>query len=51
MKKTHYTLLTSKRNHKSSVSITIDGHSIDEVQYAKYLGVYVDDKLNWKKNI
>ena len=44
-------LLTSKRNQKPSVSIAIDGHSIDEVQYTRFLGVYIDNKLNWKKHI
>ena len=51
VKKTHYMLLTSKRNQKPSVSIAIDGHSIDEVQYTRFLGVYIDNKLNWKKHI
>ena len=51
VKKTHYMLLTSKRNQKPGVSIAIDGHSIDEVQYTRFLGVYIDDKLNWKKHI
>ena len=42
-KKTRYMSLTSERNKKPSVSIAINGHSIDEVQYTRFLGVYIDD--------
>ena len=48
-KKTHHMLLTSKRIHKPSAWIAINGHSIDEVQYTRFLGVYIDDKTNWRK--
>jgi hypothetical protein len=31
--------------------ITIDGKIIERVQYAKYLGVYIDDKLMWSYHV
>ena len=33
------------------IAINIEGHPIDEVSYTKFLGVYIDNKLNWKKHI
>ena len=51
VKKTHYMLFTNKRSHKPSICVNIDGHPIDEVQYTRFLGIYIDNKLNWKKYI
>jgi hypothetical protein len=31
--------------------ISIDGKLIERVQYAKYLGVYIDDKLMWSYHV
>ena len=52
IKKTHYMVFTSTRkNITDPLDISIDGCCIDKVQYTKFLGVYIDDKLNWKKHI
>ena len=51
VKKTYYMLFTNKRSHKPSICVNIDGHPIDEVQYTRFLGIYIDNKLNWKKHI
>ena len=31
--------------------ITIDGHKIDQVVKTKFLGVVIDNKLNWKEHV
>lgn len=51
IKKTHYMLFSSKRNKPDNLCIKIDGSLIEEVEYTKFLGVYIDNKLNWKKHI
>ena len=43
-------VFTGKQRHHH-LSIKIDGHSIDEVHDTKFLGVHIDNKLNWKKHI
>ena len=44
-------LFTSNRKTKPGIAISIEGYSIDEVSYTKFLGVYIDNRLNWKKHI
>ena len=51
IKKTHFMLFTSNRKAKPDIAISIEGHPIDEVSYTKFLGVYIDNRLNWKKHI
>ena len=51
IKKTHFMIFTSKKAKPDSVSVNIDGHEIDEVKCTKFLGVYIDNKLTWKKHI
>ena len=41
---------TSKRNSQPNHVIKIEGHKIDEVQNRKILGVYLDNKINWKRH-
>ena len=43
--------LTSKRTSQPNHVIKIEGHKIDEVQNTKFLGVYLDNKINWKRHI
>ena len=33
------------------MQISIDGHSINETDQAKFLGVIIDSTLNWKNDI
>ena len=49
--KTHHMIFTTKRKDKPSVALSIEGHSIDEVDNTKFLGIYLDNKMNWKKHI
>ena len=51
IKKTHYMLFTNKKSTKPCISVDIDGHSIDAIEYTRFLGIYIDNKLNWKKHI
>ena len=44
-------LFTNNRSTKPCISVDIDRHSIDAVQNATFLGIYIDSKLNWKKHI
>ena len=51
VKKTHYMVFTSKKCTPNSLDITIDGCNIDRVKHTKFLGVFIDEKLNWKKHV
>ena len=31
--------------------LCLDGHSIECIDHCKFLGIFVDSKLNWKKHI
>ena len=44
-------LLITKAKRQKSFEIKINGHAIQPSSYAKYLGVYIDDKLTWKKHV
>ena len=44
-------LFTTKRKPITQFSIFIDGNEVQEVQNTKFLGVFIDNKLNWKKHI
>ena len=48
IKKTHYMVFTNKRC-AIDITLTIDGSKIESTQQTKFLGVIIDDKLNWKK--
>ena len=48
--KTEFLLITMSKRQKS-FEIKINGHAIQPSSYAKYLGVYIDDKLTWKKHV
>ena len=50
IKKTHFMVFTSKKQIEK-VSVSIDGHPIDEEKSTKFLGVHIDNKLTWKKHI
>ena len=51
IKKTHFMVFTSKRKIPNPVSLFIDGIGIDEVKHTKFLGVFIDNRLTWKKHI
>ena len=51
IKKTHYMVFTTRRITIDVLDIKIDGYMIDRVTHTKFLGVFIDEKLNWKKHI
>ena len=51
IKKTHYMVFTRSKIRNIQLAINIDDESIDEVRSTKFLGVVIDNKLNWKDHI
>ena len=52
LNKTHCMLFTlSAHTYAQPIPIVIDGTSIQRVQNTKFLGVHIDDKLNWSNHI
>ena len=51
IKKTHFIVFTRNGATKPHVNLCIDGHSIGEVRKTKFLGVIIDNRLNWKDHI
>ena len=51
VKKTHYMIFTTKKHMPTTLAIFMDGYAIDRVKHTKFLGVYIDEKLNWKQHI
>jgi len=51
VKKTNYILFGNRCfPTDGSFNLSIDGNSLQRVENTKFLGVYVDEKLNWKKH-
>ena len=51
LKKPHYMLFSKHRSKHMDSKIIIDGHKIDHVVKTKFLGVVIDNKLNWKEHV
>ena len=51
VKKTHFMVFTSRKCLPEFFDIHIDGYGIERVKHTKFLGVFIDDKLSWKKHI
>ena len=50
--KRHITCVFQLKNKvKPDISLKIDGEIIAEVTSSKFLGVIIDDKLNWKDHV
>ena len=49
--KTHYIIFTRQKAHASDISINVKNVAIDRVSHTKFLGVVIDEKLNWKYHI
>ena len=50
LQKTHIMLFTN-RQRPESISLNIDDNNITEISETKFLGVIVDNQLNWKAHI
>ena len=52
IKKTNYILFGNKRLSATVFhNVSIDGQLLERIEYTKLLGVYIDEKLTWKKHI
>jgi hypothetical protein len=51
IKKTHYIIFSRNKAEPSDVDIKIKGSPIYRVYSTKFLGVFIDSKLNWKAHI
>ena len=52
IKKTHYIIFSSKNNIiDDDQHVKINSEPIERVYYTKFLGVFLDSNLNWKKHI
>jgi hypothetical protein len=50
LNKTKYMIIKGKKLDTSEIKISINNNMIERVNEYKYLGVIIDDKLNWKKH-
>ena len=48
--KSNFLIISNKKKTSSAIDIRIDDVSIKEKDYIKYLGVLIDNKLNWKQH-
>jgi len=55
IKKTNYIIFFPKSKCRqqqiTSFTIQIDGKTIERVEHARFLGVYIDEKLQWNEHI
>ena len=50
IKKTHY-MIFSRKKLSHPLDLRIDNQNVHVTKTSKFLGVYIDDKLNWKTHI
>ena len=48
--KSNYLLFTNTK-HKHKFNININGNTLEQIKETNYLGVWIDDQLNWKKHL
>ena len=48
VKKTHYMVFSKRRVVKFRLQLMIGGENIDELEKTKFLGIIIENKLNWK---
>ena len=44
-------MIFSRKKSNHQLDLQIDNLTIDETSTTKFLGVYIDNKLNWKTHI
>ena len=50
--KTNFIIFKSNRQKlKNKANVIINKHTIDQVKYTKFLGIYIDEELSWKYHI
>jgi Reverse transcriptase (RNA-dependent DNA polymerase) len=50
-KKTHYILFKPAQKQEGPFQLIVNRYQLDRVPYVKYLGVYIDECLNWRKHV
>ena len=48
--KSKYMVISNKKLSKGEIKISINDEIIEKVTNYKYLGIYIDNKLNWQKH-
>lgn len=53
VKKTNFIIFCSSQKHYNSkeVIIILNGNKIEQISHTKFLGVYIDEHLNWEEHI
>ena len=53
VKKSNLVLFSIGKNHKNkeNIKLTISNEELEQKDYAKYLGIYIDKNLSWRKQI
>ena len=49
--KTNYIFFQNRSVHHNFPPVTIEGNTVDRVQFTKFLGVFLDENMNWNKHI
>ena len=49
--KTQFMIFSRKKYKNYNVDLKIEGQSIDKVHHTKFLGIIIDDNLNWKNHV
>ena len=50
--KTNFIIFKSNRKKlKNKANVIINEHTIDQVKYTKFLGIYINEELSWKYHI
>ena len=44
-------MVFTNKTTSTDLKLNIDGNEIDKIEHTKFLGVIIDNKLNWKKHI
>ena len=51
MSKCSYLLFTSKNQKDKNIDLTLNNVSIPQVRFAKLLGTWIDDRLDWDVHV
>ena len=49
--KTQFMIFSRKKYKNYNVDLKIEGQSIDQVHHTKFLGIIINDNLNWKNHV
>ena len=49
--KSNFLIIRPPKNDRTIINLKINGESLKQETYSKYLGVLIDEQLNWKQHI